>query len=130
MLDVLRIVEVTMRARSNFLLLLLIGLACAACSGANRERGALPAPNAETVRVTVRNDAFWEANIYLLQGAARRRLGTVSGHSTGTFVLPRHLIIGVSELRFVVDFIGRRDGAVSETILAVPGDEIELTIRE
>ena len=108
---------------------LLIALSLAACAGGSRESGALPGPNDETVRVTVRNDAFWEANIYLLQGSARRRLGSVIGHSTGTFVLPRHLTIGVTELRFVADFVGRRDGVVSETILAVPGDDIELTIR-
>jgi len=116
-----------MRHRSKALLVLLA--AGAAACAAKSEGFETPAPDAN-VRVHVRNDAFWEANVYLLQGVTRRRLGTVGGHSNGTFTLPRHLTVGVTELRFVIDFIGRRNGAVTETILAAPGDDIELTIRE
>jgi hypothetical protein len=109
---------------------LLTGLIIAACAGGNVEKGAQPAPSEESIRVNVRNDAFQDATIYLLQtGAARRRLGTVGSLSNETFTLPRYLTTGVTELRFVVDYIGRRNGAVSETILATPGDEIQLTIR-
>ena len=116
-----------MRKQTAFLILLMATVV-AGCASRN-EGNETPAPDPD-VRVNVRNDAFWEANVYLLQGATRRRLGTVGGHSTGTFTLPRHLTVGVTELRFVIDFIGRRTGAVTETILAAPGDEIELTIRE
>jgi hypothetical protein len=83
----------------------------------------------ERVRVTVRNEAFHDARIYLVRGAERRRLGTVTGNSTSTFVLARHLIFGLTDLRFAVDWIGRRGGGASDMILAQPGDEIRLVIR-
>ena len=79
--------------------------------------------------VSVRNDAFWDANIYVMRGSQRIRLGTVTGNSSQTFTLARPVVSGLTEIRFVVDWIGRRDAETSETIVAQPGDEIELTIR-
>jgi hypothetical protein len=38
-------------------------------------------------------------------------------------------VFGFTDLRFAVDWIGRRGGAASETIMAQPGDEIRLVIR-
>lgn len=102
-------------------------LAIAQCGGRANTRE--PSDAEERVRVTVRNDAFWDANIYLVRGSERRRLGTVTGSSTATFTLQRHLIFGITDLRFLVDWIGRSGGATSETIMAQPGDEIRLIIR-
>jgi hypothetical protein len=107
--------------------LMLAALALAACARANENRESVT-PDAE-VRVKVTNDAFWDANIYLMRGSSRARLGTVNGHSTNTFVLPRQMMLGLTEIRFIVDWIGRRDAEASETIVAEPGDEIELIIR-
>jgi hypothetical protein len=39
------------------------------------------------------------------------------------------MMLGLTEIRFIVDWIGRRDAEASETIVAEPGDEIELIIR-
>jgi hypothetical protein len=39
------------------------------------------------------------------------------------------LVSGLTEVQFVVDWIGRRGAEASETIVAEPGDEIELIIR-
>jgi hypothetical protein len=116
-----------MRRRLTLLPLIISLLAAAQCAG--RAGTADPTTSSEEVRVTVRNDAFWDANIYLMRGSERRRLGTVNGNSSSTFVLARHLVFGLTDLRFVVDWIGRRGGAASETIMAQPGDEIELVIR-
>jgi hypothetical protein len=84
-------------------------------------------PAAETV-IHVRNDRFLDMTVYLLRGAARTRLGTVRGHSSETFLLPRHLVAGLTELRFLVDPIGARGSETSETIVAQPGDIIEVRI--
>lgn len=112
------------------MLWLLAALSFSACAGGRQggdafETGAQP----QDARVHVRNDAFWDANIYLLEGGTRRRLGTVNGHSTATFTLPRHLLFGLPEVRFLIDWIGRRDGGASDSIVVQPGDDIELTIR-
>lgn len=116
-----------MRRRWNLLPLMLAALALAACARAGENRESIT-PSGE-VRVKVTNDAFWDANIYLMRGSSRTRLGTVNGHSSHTFVLPRQLVFGLTEIRFIVDWIGRRDAEASETIVAEPGDEIELIIR-
>jgi hypothetical protein len=117
-----------MRRRWILLPLILLLLTAAHCGG--RANNAGPTTSSEEqVRVTVRNDGFYDATVYLLRGAERRRLGTVNGASTQTFVLARHLVFGLTDLRFGVDWIGRRGGAASETIVAQPGDEIQLIIR-
>jgi hypothetical protein len=113
--------------RRFMLLPLIVLFATVQCSGRARNTDSTT-ENAD-VRVTVRNDAFWDATIYTLRGGDRRRLGTVTGNSTATFTLPRTMVFGLTELRFVVDWIGRSGGAASETIVAQPGEVIELVIR-
>jgi hypothetical protein len=112
--------------RRLILLLPLIVFANAQCSGRARNS---ESTGDQDVRVTVRNDAFWDATIYLMRGADRRRLGTVTGNSSSTFTVPRSIVFGLTDLRFIVDWIGRSGGATSETIVAQPGDTIELVIR-
>ena len=117
-----------MKRRLMVFPLIVLLMTVAQCAGRANEGESLPAAD-EQVRVTVQNDGFYEATIYLLRGAERRRLGTVNGSSTATFTLARHLVFGITDLRFAVDWIGRRGGTASETILAQPGDEIRLVIR-
>jgi hypothetical protein len=107
-------------------LLLVVATIVSCGGGAGNDADAVSPAN---VRVTVRNDTFYDATVYLLRGAARRRVGLVTATSTATFVLPRQAVAGLSEIRFGIDFIGRRDNTASETILAEPGDHIELIIR-
>ena len=116
-----------MRRRLMLLPLIVVLFATAQCSG--RARDADSSTTDENVRVTVRNEAFWDATIYLLRGADRRRLGTATGNSSATFTVPRSMIFGLTDLRFIVDWIGRSGGATSESIVAQPGDVIELVIR-
>ena len=117
-----------MRRRLIPLPSILLLLALVSCASGGNDFEATQEPE-EEVSVTVRNDGFYDAKVYLLRGAERRRLGTVNGNSTQTFTLARHLIFGLTDLRFGVDWIGRRGTASSETIIAQPGDNIRLTIR-
>lgn len=110
-----------------FLLTLLL-LPVAGCASNSADDVEFQESN-EPVRVIVQNDGFYEATVYLLRGAERRRLGTVNGSSTATFTLGRHLVYGITDLRFAFDWIGRQGAQASETILAQPGDEIRLRIR-
>jgi hypothetical protein len=85
----------------------------------------------ENVAVQVRNDAFWDATIYLEREAtARTRLGIATGNATTTFKVPRATVSSLSQIRFVIDWIGRTGREVSESIAAAPGDTIQLQIRE
>jgi hypothetical protein len=104
--------------------LVLLMISCASSSEETR-----PATAAESIRVTVRNDGVLDATVYLVHGGSRRRLGLVNAHSEQTFTVPRSLASGLTELRFAIDWIGRRDNPTSESIVAQPGDHIQLIIR-
>ena len=95
-----------------------------ACYG--RGRNAAIPQEATTVRV--RNQSFLDHNIYVLNGSARSRLGTVSGNSTATLRIPPTLVQPGGLLRFLADPIGSSITPVSEQIVVSPGDEVQLTI--
>ena len=118
-----------MRRRWIVFLFALLLLPVAGCAGTSSGDDVEFQPSNEPVRVIVTNDGFYEATIYLLRGLERRRLGTVNGSSTATFTLGRHLVFGITDLRFAVDWIGRQGAQTTETILAQPGEEIRLRIR-
>ncbi len=119
-----------MRRHPNPLLLLLPLLLACASSGSEQSG---PDPMADTnqdVRVVVRNNATWDATIYVLRsGSIRTRVGTAPSLSTTTLTLPRNVISGLTEVRFVVDWIGRPRDSASQRVVAQPGDVIELDIR-
>jgi hypothetical protein len=118
-----------MRRRLIPLLLLLLLPPITHCSGGAPAGAPSMSAQEEPVRVIVKNEGFYDATIYLLRGTERRRLGNVPGNTTHTFTLQRNLVFGITDLRFIVDWIGRRGGATSETIAAQAGDEIQLVIR-
>ena len=67
--------------------------------------------------------------MYVLDGAQRRRLGVVTGNSTTHFTIPDYLIRGGSApLRFLADPIGGQRLPVTESIVVVPGDTVQITI--
>ena len=78
--------------------------------------------------VRVENQAFLDANIYVISGGSRQRLGTTSGIGSRTFELPRGIIFGSTPLSFLVDFIGSSRTPMSEVISVSPGDTVVLTI--
>lgn len=116
-----------LRSLSRRLALTLAALLVVACAGSSGETS--PGTPAQEIRVNVRNNGVLDATIYLVHGGSRRRLGLVNAHSEQTFTVPRSLASGLTELRFAIDWIGRRDGPTSESIVAQPGDEVRLIIR-
>ncbi len=100
----------------------------AACAHQPVDRSRFATSRGETT-VRVKNDRFLNATIYLLRGAHRTRLGTVSGYSSETFIVPSHMMSGLTELRFLVDPIGERETETTDVILTEPGEMIELMIR-
>lgn len=78
--------------------------------------------------VRVENQAFLDANIYVIAGGTRQRLGTTSGVGTQTFEIPRGIIYGSTTLSFLIDFIGSPRTPISDAIAVSPGDTVVLTI--
>jgi hypothetical protein len=78
--------------------------------------------------VRVENQNFLDMKIYILRGAERIRLGTVTGNSTQILVIPQGLIVGASLVRFLADPIGGSQAPISQEIFVHPGEEIGLII--
>ncbi len=105
--------------------LVLGGTACKTMSN----RGGASAQANETTTLRVVNQRFLDMNVFVLpQTGARLRLGTATGNSTSTLVIPSSAIFGTSQLRFVADPIGGPGASLSQSILVTPGDQVTLTI--
>jgi hypothetical protein len=63
-----------------------------------------------------------------VRSTQRIRLGTVTGNSKRSFLLPANLIFGATPLRFLADPIGGRRTPVSDEITVSPGDNVRLVI--
>ena len=119
------------RARSTLALVLaLVGPAAlgAAGLGACYGRGRNAAVPEEATTVRVRNQSFLDHNIYVLNGGARSRLGTVTGNSTRVLVIPPSFVQRGAPLRFLADPIGSGVTPVSDQIMVSPGEEVQLII--
>lgn len=78
--------------------------------------------------VQVDNRAFLDATVYVLRSGQRIRLGQATGSSTSTFTLPRGLVMGATQLSFLIDFVGSQRSPISEEITVLPGDTVMLMI--
>ena len=96
--------------------------------GACYGRGRNAAVPAEATTVRVRNQSFLDHNIYVLNGGARSRLGTVTGNSTRVLVIPPSFVQPGALLRFLADPIGSGVTPVSDQLVVSPGDEVQLII--
>jgi len=113
-----------MKARTATAGTLSLLIISASCSKGTPAVGAVSPAWQDSVTVTIINDNFYDANIYALYlGATRDRLGTVTGHSRGTFKIryqPKQLVMWMHLIGVGV--------TVSNEILVDPGDELELRI--
>lgn len=88
----------------------------------------VPANPQEETTVRVDNQATLDMNIYVLRGAERIRLGTVTALSTQVLRIPKNIIFGATPLRFLADPIGSSRTPVSEEIIVTAGDQVTLRI--
>lgn len=91
--------------------------------------GGRPGPPAPATAVEVRNQAFADMTVYVVESTgARRRLGFAPGASTVVMRIPSTLIGMGREVHFVVDPIGSTRTAMSNRMFVSPGDTVMLTI--
>lgn len=111
------------------LLVFVLGIALASSSGCVHRTAAQEAQEAlDRTWVKVENQAFLDANIYVIAGGARQRIGTTTGSSSQTFEIPHGIIFGATRLSFLIDFVGSQRTPISEAITVSPGDTVVLTI--
>lgn len=102
--------------------------AVAACSRSAKHAEDSNDLNAVT-RVRVENQAFLDMNIYVIgTGGNRQRLGTVTGNSTSTFVIPAYIVGPANSVSFLVEPIGSRRAPISNSLSVQPGQTVTLTI--
>jgi hypothetical protein len=99
-------------------------LGAAACAGPSSglQHDATPEPYGD-VGIEVTNLNFLDANLYVLTGSNRTRLGTVRSNEREMF---RFAYAG-PEVRIEISFIGG-GSYVSDRVTAQPGDVLELRI--
>ena len=112
------------------LLALVLGIAVAGSSACVHRSAAQEARDAIAPHtfVKVENQAFLDANIYVLASGQRQRLGTATGSGANTFEIPRSIMFGPTQLSFLVDFVGSQRTPISESITVNPGDTVVLMI--
>lgn len=103
------------------MLMLLATLACA-------RRSSEPRPLDPPTFVEVDNQAFLDANVYVMRSTQRVRVGYAPGGRRSTFRVPRELLFGPTVLSFVIDFVGSSRTPRSDRISVNPGDTVVLTI--
>lgn len=91
-------------------------------------QGGEPRPLDPPTFVEVDNQAFLDANVYVLRSTQRIRLGYAPGGRRSTFRLPRDVIFGPTPLSFLIDFVGSRRTPRTDQINVNPGDTVVLTI--
>lgn len=94
-----------------------------ACATAE-ERRATRGP----VSVEVTNHNPLDVNVYAVSGSQTIRLGMVTTNGTSTFEVP----VGLSPargLRLLVDPIGARAGFLTDEVVPIPGDVVQLVIE-
>lgn len=97
----------------------------AACASLGKQGPIAKGP--DTI-VVVDNRAFLDMNIYIIRGGQRIRLGTANALSTTKLTIPKGIILGPTEVRFLADPIGSSHTPISEVITVNEGDEVGLTL--
>jgi len=77
--------------------------------------------------VTVQNDNWLDVVVYVVNGSARARIGTVGGLSRATFRVKGGLM-STSPARLLIDPIGTSRGYLTDAITVMPGQQIELRV--
>jgi hypothetical protein len=89
-----------------------------------------PAPGRDVeLSLEVENHNWSDVVIYLLRGGQAERIGTVTAHSTSTFVFPYRRLGTSGNTRLSAYPIGGRSAFNSENLLVQPGQSIKWTLE-
>lgn len=105
---------------------MLLGLA--ACAGAAENVGPAAGPAPEQIVVRVANNGWQDVTVYVVDGTMRRRLGTVSGMSSGSFRMRSTAHSSSRPLQLLADPVGGRTPFVSQPWRASPGQGVDMRV--
>ena len=101
----------------------LVAITASACSGTPERRFIIGGSGSRSreIRVEVVNDNFLDMGIYVMEGSTNRRLGDVTGLTTGTFTVDLDQINPSGGLRLLADPVGSREAYLSDAVMVNPG---------
>ena len=102
--------------------------ACASASQ-NHQPPIVPQLSAPAATVTVHNEQWADMRVYVIDGSAEYRLGTVTAMSSATFKVPK-VISSPSELRFFAASLTSDESGSSEPVTVFAGSAVEFTIGQ
>jgi hypothetical protein len=108
-------------------LLLLLG-ATFAC-GRERTAQASELQSTDEAVLTVKNDYLNDVAVYAIRAGSKTRVATVYGFKTETIPLKTSILSGASSVRLLIEPLGSVATHLTEPITVLPGDSIELTVR-
>jgi hypothetical protein len=79
----------------------------------------------ERTVIRVTNNNWSDMTIYLVRSGTQQRLGNVPSQSTGTFIVPTHVLATASRLHLAADPIGSSQVFLSAPLLINPGQSAE-----
>jgi len=94
------------------------------CAHGNTATAADEAGEPEAL-LQVSNQNWSDMNVYLVRGAMKQRLGTVSSNTTSRFKLPRHIFASPDPVQLLADPIGSARTYTSPPLLVNPGQTVE-----
>jgi len=101
----------------------LLAISASACSRTPERRFIIGGGGSRSreIRVEVVNDNFLDMGIYVMEGSTNRRLGDVTGLTTGTFTVDLDQINPSGGLRLLADPVGSREAYLSDAVMVNPG---------
>jgi hypothetical protein len=81
----------------------------------------------EPVEVTVNNSNYLDVDVFAVRGSSRSRIGSVTGLSSATFLVPANRAAD-GNLQLLVDPIGSNATYLTDKISVSPGQHVELTV--
>jgi hypothetical protein len=89
--------------------------------GSDPFQGGAPA---QAIRLSVRNNNFYDASLTAIADSGRRRLGTVGGNQSAVFSMPLSYVSG---LRIEIDLLAGPT-CTTDFITVTPGETVDLEI--
>jgi hypothetical protein len=82
------------------------------------------------IAVEVENHGWNDAAIYVVSGGVMTRVGTVTGVSSRTFMVPSERVRATGDFRLIAHPIGGTGGLSTEQLLVRPGQLVRWTLEQ
>ena len=112
-------------AVTGLMLLLAATFAC----GRERTAQASELQSTDESVLTVKNDYLNDVAIYAIRAGSKTRIATVYGFKSETIPIKTSIISGASSVRLLIEPLGSTAAHLTEPITVLPGDSVELTVR-